>query len=453
MPHTNHSEESSEILLDVNHPNWTDPGQQLFPEELTFNTQSLVQVIVYAVLFVTAATGNIPVFFSLMGKRHRKSRLKVMIMHLAIADLIVTFVMIPLEVGWRLTVQWTAGNVMCKVMQVLRAFGPYLSSMVLVCISLDRYFAVLHPLKVNDAQRRGRIMLSWAWITSFLCSVPQAIIFHVMEHPQFPEFEQCVTFASFPSSWHERLYNLFCLLALYGLPLAAIIVCYSRIFWEIHRQSRDPQVVLLLDDLSKQRRQFQGRMRLRRSDMRHMQRARNRTLRLTIIIVLAFFWCWTPYVTMVLWYQFDPDGAEHVNGYLQSSLFMFAVSNSCVNPLVYGSYTLTRRRFCVRCPFFGARDAKTAPMIVPEVKPVVLPKDKTTVGDNSLFSSDSSVYPYELTIRFKGQLFSKCSKARHLPDCSCESCALSGRYGKGSKFGSSSLHDPKQTSSPTNHSM
>lgn len=173
MPHTNHSEESSEILLDVNHPNWTDPGQQLFPEELTFNTQSLVQVIVYAVLFVTAATGNIPVLFSLMGKRHRKSRLKVMIMHLAIADLIVTFVMIPLEVGWRLTVQWTAGNVMCKVMQVLRAFGPYLSSMVLVCISLDRYFAVLHPLKVNDAQRRGRIMLSWAWITSFLCSVPQ----------------------------------------------------------------------------------------------------------------------------------------------------------------------------------------------------------------------------------------------------------------------------------------
>ncbi|CAN8012026.1 unnamed protein product, partial [Ixodes pacificus] len=213
-------------------------------------------------------------------------------------------------------------------------------------------------------------------------------------------------------------------------------------------------VVLLLDDLSKQRRQFQGRMRLRRSDMRHMQRARNRTLRLTIIIVLAFFWCWTPYVTMVLWYQFDPDGAEHVNAYLQSSLFMFAVSNSCVNPLVYGSYTLTRRRFCVRCPFFGTRDAKTAPMMtVPEVKPVVLPKDKTTVGDCSLFSSDSSVYPYELTIRFKGQLFSKCSKARHLPDCSCESCALSGRYGKGSKFGSSSLHDPKQTSSPTNHSM
>ncbi|XP_040063005.2 gonadotropin-releasing hormone II receptor-like [Ixodes scapularis] len=146
---------------------------QLLPEELTFNTQSLVQVIVYTVLFVAAAAGNVPVFVSLLSKRHRKSRITLMILNLAVADLIVTFVMIPLEVGWRLTVQWRAGNAMCKLMQVLRAFGPYLSSMVLVCISLDRYFAVLHPLKVNDAQRRGKIMLSWAWIISLLCSVPQ----------------------------------------------------------------------------------------------------------------------------------------------------------------------------------------------------------------------------------------------------------------------------------------
>ncbi|XP_037511749.1 adipokinetic hormone/corazonin-related peptide receptor variant I-like [Rhipicephalus sanguineus] len=307
----------------------------VLPEELTFTRKSLVQVIVYVVLFVAAAAGNVPVFVSLLGKRARKSRIKLMMMHLAVADLIVTFVMIPLEVAWRLTVCWVAGNAMCKIMQILRAFGPYLSSMVLVCISADRYFAVLHPLRVHDARRRGKFMLAAAWYISLACSLPQALIFRVMEHPEVPGFWQCVTFSSFPSPLHETLYNLFCLLVLYGIPLGAIILAYGRILCEMHRQAKDSRA------------QEPGvadaapcaRLRLRCSDMRRMQRAQYRTLRLTVVIVLAFFLCWTPYVVMVLWYQLDAESAKHVDDYLQSSLFMFAVSNSCVNPLVYGSYT------------------------------------------------------------------------------------------------------------------
>ncbi|XP_047004901.1 gonadotropin-releasing hormone II receptor-like [Schistocerca americana] len=79
-------------------------------------------------------------------------------------------------VGWRLTTQWVAGDAACKVFLLLRAFGLYLSSNVLVCVSLDRYFAVLHPLKVNDARRRGKIMLVFAWLIAFACSVPQILV-------------------------------------------------------------------------------------------------------------------------------------------------------------------------------------------------------------------------------------------------------------------------------------
>lgn len=151
-------------------------GYSELPYYLTFNEDSIREVVLYSLMFAIAATGNIPVFVTLIRNRHRKSRVNLMIMHLAIADLIVTFVMIPLEIAWRITVEWVAGNVVCKIMLYLRAFGPYLSSMVLVCISLDRYFAILHPLKVNDAQRRGKIMLGLAWTISILCSIPQVSV-------------------------------------------------------------------------------------------------------------------------------------------------------------------------------------------------------------------------------------------------------------------------------------
>ena len=133
-------------------------------------------VTVYCVLFSVAAIGNLSVFLTLLRARHRKSRVSLLMTHLAAADLIVTFVMIPLEVGWRITTQWLAGNAACKLFLFLRAFGLYLSSNILVCISLDRYFAIIYPLKVSDARRRSKLMLCFAWFTSLLCSVPQVCI-------------------------------------------------------------------------------------------------------------------------------------------------------------------------------------------------------------------------------------------------------------------------------------
>lgn len=70
-----------------------------FPSELRFNENSLTIVIVYCVLFFIAAVGNLTVFVTLFKSRHRKSRISLMITHLAVADLLVTFIMIPLEVS------------------------------------------------------------------------------------------------------------------------------------------------------------------------------------------------------------------------------------------------------------------------------------------------------------------------------------------------------------------
>ncbi|XP_046744200.1 adipokinetic hormone/corazonin-related peptide receptor variant I-like [Diprion similis] len=278
-----------------------------------------------------------------------------MISHLAVADLLVTFLMIPLEVGWRLTVQWVAGNLACKVFLFLRAFGLYLSSNVLVCVSLDRYFAILHPLKLNDARRRGKIMLIVAWICSLLYAVPQSFIFHVSSHPEYPNFQQCVTFGFFMNQAEEIAYNLFCVVAMYFVPLLIICCTYTKILCEISNKSRESRQ----DTRESERRRTKtnrstnsaagGRLTLRRSDTSTIERARSKTLRMTITIVSVFIFCWTPYVAMTLWYMFDRESAMRVDTWLQDALFIMAVGNSCANPLVYGSYAVNFRQECSRC--------------------------------------------------------------------------------------------------------
>uniref|UniRef100_A0A182YAG7 G-protein coupled receptors family 1 profile domain-containing protein n=1 Tax=Anopheles stephensi TaxID=30069 RepID=A0A182YAG7_ANOST len=324
-----------------------------FLSPATGHTDSTVAVIiVYCVLFVIAAGGNLSVVITLFrSRRHRRSRVSLMICHLAVADLMVAFIMIPLEVGWRITVQWHAGNVACKVFLFMRAFCLYLSSNVLVCVSLDRCFAVIYPLRVSDARKRGKIMLGGAWFIAFVNAMPQSIIFRVQQHPQVPGFTQCVTFGFFATPGLETAYNLFCVIAMYFLPLMIISGAYTVILCEISNRSREKGTG---DSTST------GPMRLRCSDLTHIERARQRTLRLTITIVVVFVWCWTPYVVMTLWYMFDRESAAKVDVAVQDGLFLMAVSNSCMNPLVYGSYAMKCRLPCRRRNTLGGAQTPNA---------------------------------------------------------------------------------------------
>ncbi|XP_052742490.1 adipokinetic hormone/corazonin-related peptide receptor variant I-like, partial [Bicyclus anynana] len=194
------------------------------------------------------------------------------------------------------------------------------------------FFAVLYPLKLAVARRRSKQMLYAAWTVALACSLPQSIVFRVQQHPYVAGFEQCVSFGAFESARLELAYNVFCLCAMYFAPLLIITGCYVCIFCEIRRSSNDLQEKCVHNG--------HASVRLRRSDRRTLARARRRTLRMTVIIVTVFALCWLPYATMAMWYMVDRESASRVSPQLQDLLFAMAVSNSCMNPLVYGSYAL-----------------------------------------------------------------------------------------------------------------
>ena len=75
-----------------------------------------------------------------------------------------------------------------------------------------------------------------------------------------------------------------------------------------------------------------SRMSLKKRNMK------KKILNQTLIIIVAFIICWTPYVFIALYYQIDLEGASQLNPKLIAFLFMFAVSNSVVNPFIYGNF-------------------------------------------------------------------------------------------------------------------
>ncbi|CAG5130602.1 unnamed protein product [Candidula unifasciata] len=170
------------LTLTQIHDNFTECLPPL-PKHLYFTDDNIVSVAAYSCMFIVAACGNLTVFITLFRNRRVKSRINMFIMHLAISDLIVTFVMLPLEIAWNSTVAWLAGDVACRLLTFFRAVGFYLSSFILVSISLDRYFAIMRPLSITDADLRAKVMLLISWLLSIVASVPQ--------DGQFIEHFQC----------------------------------------------------------------------------------------------------------------------------------------------------------------------------------------------------------------------------------------------------------------------
>lgn len=147
-------------------PSWETP---------TFTTAARFRVVATLVLFVFAAVSNLSVLLSVTRGRGRRlaSHLRPLIASLASADLVMTFVVMPLDAVWNVTVQWYAGDAMCKLMCFLKLFAMHSAAFILVVVSLDRHHAILHPLDTLDAGRRNRSMLVTAWILSLLLASPQ----------------------------------------------------------------------------------------------------------------------------------------------------------------------------------------------------------------------------------------------------------------------------------------
>ncbi|KAK2909599.1 hypothetical protein Q8A73_007314 [Channa argus] len=287
------------------------------------------------VLFLFAACSNLALLISVWWGRGRQlaSHLRPLMLSLASADLMMTFVVMPLDAVWNVTVQWHGGDTLCKLLCFLKLFAMHASAFILVVISLDRQHAILHPLDALSAHCRNRRMLLLAWSLSLLLASPQLFIFHTISVEPV-NFIQCATHGSFSRRWQETLYNMFHFTTLYIIPLLVMSCCYSRILLHIHQQH--------LQDKA-------GESYLRRSGTDIIPKARIKTLKMTVVIVLSFVVCWTPYYLLGIWYWFHPDMLRVTPEYVHHALFVFGNLNTCCDPVIYGFYTPSFRADLAAC--------------------------------------------------------------------------------------------------------
>ncbi|XP_050350261.1 gonadotropin-releasing hormone receptor [Nymphalis io] len=298
---------------------------------------TIIRATVLSVLAMLSLFGNCATIISVQrGKRCRRrarpswTAIYSLIFQLSIADLLVTIFCIAGEAGWSFAVQWYAGNIGCKLFKFLQMFALYLSTFILVLIGVDRWLAVKYPMKsMATSTRSGRLVII-AWSLSFILSIPQTVVFRVAKGPFIEDFYQCVTHGFYTERWQEQAYTTLSLVFMFILPLIVLISTYVSTVRTIAKSEK-----VFLPEVSRQATFLTPDMNRRRL----IDRAKMKSLRMSIVIVTAFVIWWTPYYVMMIIFTFlNPD--KNLSEDLQSGIFFFGMSNSLVNPVIYGAFHL-----------------------------------------------------------------------------------------------------------------
>ncbi|XP_050400704.1 gonadotropin-releasing hormone receptor isoform X2 [Patella vulgata] len=369
MVHGDHN--NSEMAVNISGVNLggqTTPFDMYDEPPPQFDDISMTKSVVFGTMFVISFFGNTATLIQMYRMRHRKSTINTLIVNLAIADLLITFFCLSGEGIWAATVQWYGGVAMCKIVKYVQVFSLYLSTYITVAIGLDRCVAILDPMRRKSAPTRVRTMIILAWFFSALFSIPQAVIFNVRRGPFKQEFYQCVTMGSYAKMWQRQVYSISSLLLMFMIPLVIIGTAYGLIFSTISRKSKEFTVrdgygcyhyrtkssqdsvkkymcITASDDKSTTTGERNGRTtsynEIPRSNL--LRKAKRKSLRMSIVIVLVFIICWTPYYVIFICLTFSDREEIHPEIYTFLMCFFFVgMSNAMLNPLIYGAFQICK---------------------------------------------------------------------------------------------------------------
>ncbi|KAI5615953.1 C-X-C chemokine receptor type 5, partial [Silurus asotus] len=239
-------------------------------QNFTLLYQSILQPLVYSIVFLLGIIGNGLLLLVLLRRRAHLRMTDIYLLHLALADLLLLFTL-PFLVT-QVLAGWVFGNFLCKLVGLLNYLNLVCGSLLLAGISFDRYLAIVHvvsSLQIRQPQT-AHLICALLWLFCLAVSMPNIAFLSVKPRWNDRTWLQCHfnDHGTHANNWllvTGFLTHLFCFL----LPLIVMGYCYTTVVLTLYK--------------SKQSLEKQG------------------AIRLALVITLVFCLCWLPYnITLFL---------------------------------------------------------------------------------------------------------------------------------------------------------
>ncbi|KAJ3588322.1 hypothetical protein NHX12_011915 [Muraenolepis orangiensis] len=181
--------------------------------------------LVLGAFIVFAIVGNILVILAVVCNRHLRTPTNCFIINLAIADLLLGTMVLPVSATLEILDYWVFGRIFCDIWAALDVLCCTASIMSLCVISIDRYIGVSYPLQYPGivTEKRALWAMFGVWVLSIVISIGP--LFGWKQPPLSDDTACPIT--------EEPFYALFSSLGSFYIPLVVILVITP------HEQARD----------------------------------------------------------------------------------------------------------------------------------------------------------------------------------------------------------------------
>ncbi|KAG9467745.1 hypothetical protein GDO78_014407, partial [Eleutherodactylus coqui] len=286
----------------------------LFSDDINFYLSSpwLTKFVpsFYTVVFIVALPLHFMAILIFVLKIRIKTPAIVYMLNLATADLLFV-TMLPFNIVYRFSGNnWQIGDGMCRIVTATFYCNMYCSILLMMSISVDKYMAVVFPIRSLTwrSKRRAWLVCGFIWLVSMAGTVP-LLLYKQTDNIESLNITTCHDVLELEDQQNFYMYYFTTFSSFFFLlPLFITVFCYSEIVRTLSKSSKNIKC----------------------------SSRKRRTIILTILVLSVFVICFAPTNIILLMHYL---GFRH--GHSDSLYFTYiccacisSISN-CLDPLIY----------------------------------------------------------------------------------------------------------------------
>ncbi|KAJ0050447.1 hypothetical protein NL108_003672 [Boleophthalmus pectinirostris] len=325
-------------------------------------SSTLMTALISITVFVAGLIGNTLAIYVVLRYAKMKTVTNIYILNLAVADELY-ILGLPFLTTQNVLSYWPFGSFMCRVVMTADSMNQFTSIFCLTVMSVDRYLAVVHPIRSTKWRhpRVAKVVSAAVWALSFIVVLPVVLFSDIQE-----TFNSCNMIWPEPKDVWSTAFILYTATVGFFGPLLIICLCYLLIVIKVKSSSA-------------------------RVGFTKRRRSERKVTRMVVVIVMAFVLCWLPFfiINMVNLMVIIPESSATAGIYFFAVILSYA--NSCANPLLYGFLSDNfkqsfRKVLCVKSVRCQANDVDDGDPSAPRTEKT------TTAQDGLLLSPRNQVY-------------------------------------------------------------